>query len=461
MSVTRTDGLRAGTAVGPELPEAAWEAFRRAAGSAPAYREVLRAAGVDAASERDWDAVPVLSRRTVFARGAAGWLAHGDITDAVEIVCSSGQSGPPFAMGLSEAGAADRMRERVDGLLAALGAGPGSPSLLVNALPMGISVPSRLATCATPSVHPEMALHVLTSLAPAFDRVLLVAEPLFLAELARRWAAHGAVHPETWIVTGGEPVAEAWRGHVCGLLGLDVHRVTISMGAAEVGLHLLHEVPELALARSIAAADPVGAARGTWGDLCDGAYVPALLTYDPSRLHVETRRDDTGVPRLVVTTLEDVPLPLIRYDLGDVAMVLGDDAVAALASRTGVPLPAPLVALAGRGAHLRTASGARVRPEAVRERLFGDARLAGDLTGRFRLRMTEPGGVLECHLEARERTAPGPGVEAALRDLERWLWELGGATTRVVRHGAGAYPHHPEGDWTHKARYLDPGVSAA
>ncbi len=201
------------------------------------------------------------------------------------------------------------------------------------------------------------------------------------------------------------------------------------MGAAELGLHLLHEVPELALARSIAAADPVGAARGTWGDLCGGAYVPALLTYDVSRLHVETRPDAAGVPRLLVTTLEDVPLPLIRYDLGDVAMVLGDAAVAALAARTGVPLPAPLVALAGRGAHLRTASGRACAPRRCGSGCSGTPP-GRDLTGRFRLRASEPGGVLECHLEARERTAPGPGVEAALRDLERWLWELGGVPTR-------------------------------
>ena len=85
------------------------------------------------------------------------------------------------------------------------------------------------------------------------------------------------------------------------------------------------------------------------------------------------------------------------------------------------------------------------------------AALADDLTGRFRLRTEDGGARLECHLEARENGAPGGAAEAALVDLERWLWRRGGVATRVVRHPSGAYPYHPEGDWTHKARYVSAG----
>ncbi|MFN8121808.1 MAG: hypothetical protein U0237_05205 [Thermoleophilia bacterium] len=461
MSDGRTPrGRAADTAEAQPAPDAAWAAVGRAADRAPAYRELLARAGVDPAARGDWDAVPVVSRRDVFAGPGDGWIARDALTGAAEIVCSSGQSGPPFALGLSARGGDAAMRARVDGLLAALGARPGSPSLLVNALPMGIAVPSDLATCATPSVHPEMAVHLLCSVAPAFDRVLLVAEPLFLAELARRWAAAGDVHPQTWIVTGGEPVAESWRSYVCGLLGLERHRVMISMGAAELGLHLLHEVPELAAARAAAAADSDGASAGTWGDLCDRAYAPALLTFDPARLHVETPVGPGG-PRLVITVLEDVPLPLVRYDLGDAALLLDDDAVSVLEDRCGVPLPRPVVALAGRAASVATAAGRTVRPEAVRELLFADAALAGGLTGRFRLRAADGGTVLECHLEARDPGAPDAAAEAALGTLEEALWRLGGVPTRVVRHPRGGDPFHAEGDWTHKPRYTDPAGGAA
>lgn len=460
MSDDRAPHGRAGAGVvRPGAPGSAWDALRRAAEGSAAYRALLARAGVDPDGADDWAAVPVLSRRDLFA--VDGWLAREALTGAAEIVCSSGQSGPPFALGLAPHEARAATRERVDTLLAALGAGPGSPSLLVNALPMGITVPSDLATCATPSVHPEMAVHVLSSVAPAFDRVLLVAEPLFLAELARRWAAAGGVHPETWIVTGGEPVAESWRGYVCGLLGLDRHRVTISLGAAELGLHLLHEVPALAAARAAAAEDPAGAADGTWGDLCGGEYAPTLLTCDTSRIHVETPPGPDGSPRLVMTLLEDAPLPLVRYDLGDRALLLGEAAVATLEERVAAELPRPVVALAGRSASVATASGRRVRPEAVRELLFADAGLADGLTGRFRLRAPGDGTTLECHLEARDRGAPDGPAEAALGRLEASLWRLGGVPTRVVRHPRGGYPFHAEGDWTHKPRYTDaPGGAA-
>lgn len=461
MSDRRAPRSRAAvTAVAPHAPPAAWAALARAARGSGAYRDLLRRAGVAPDGPPDWDAVPVVARRDVFGAAGEGWIGREALTGAAEIVCSSGQSGPPFAMGITGRGGAEAMRARVDGLLSALGARPGSPSLLVNALPMGIGVPSDLATCATPSVHPEMAVHVLTAVAPAFDRVLLVAEPLFLAEICRRWAAAGEVHPETWIVTGGEPVAESWRAYVCGLLGVDRHRVMISMGAAELGLHLLYEVPELAAARARAATDPAAAAEGTWEGLCDRAYAPALLTFDPGRLHVETPEGPEG-PRLVVTVLEDVPVPLVRYDLGDAALLLSDAAVATLEERCGGPLPRPVVALAGRSARVATAGGRCVRPEAVRELLFADPALADGITGRFRLRSPHGGTVLECHLEARDREAPPAAGEAALGRLEEALWALGAVPTRVVRHARGAYPFHAEGDWTHKPRYTDPAGGAA
>ena len=198
------------SAPSPAATAPAWPAYRAAVASSPGYRAHLAAHGVDPASATDWAALPYTDKRTVFTDLAA-WVAAPGITGAREIVCSSGQSGPPVSVALVSADERDAARAHMDALLAAIGAGPASPTLLVNVLPMGIAVPTDLATVATPSVHPEMALHVLTRLAPDFDRVVLVGEPLFIAELARRLPP-ADVHRDLWVFTGGGPVAGAWGG---------------------------------------------------------------------------------------------------------------------------------------------------------------------------------------------------------------------------------------------------------
>lgn len=436
------------TSVDPPL--AAWDAFRRAAQSSAGYRHHLTARAVDPDTVDRWDAVPVITKQDVFAEDPQRWSCAGRIDAVAEIVCSSGQSGPPVAIGLVSEADRDEMTDRVDGMLSELGAGPDSSTLLVNLLPMGISVPTRLATVASPCAHIEMAMHVMTRVAPQFDRVVVVGEPLFVAELARRLA--GRAPDDLWLFVGGEPVAASWRTYVCGLLGIEPYRVVVSFGAAELGLHLLFETPNLAAARAVCAADPSQWAGCAWNDVCMGQFTPTLMAHDPRRVFIETPVGSDGRPRLTITTLGTPLLPLVRYDLGDVAMVLDEVAVARLSARTAIPLTAPIVAVVGRAAGLPLPDGGRICPEAVRELLFGDDTLADAVTGRFRLRH-EPTGVV-CHVQARRGMASSPRPAAACTRLAEGLTAIAGSPVEVVWH-ADDYPFHEHDDWTHKPVYAE------
>ena len=122
----------------------------------------------------------------------------------------------------------------------------------------------------------------------------------------------------------------------------------VSMGAAEVGLHVLHETPELRDARQ--ALDSPGARDGAVRPR-PGLLARRLLTWDPNRLYIEERRHDDGVGTLVLTALTRRLLPLVRYDLDDEAELL--DAAAANAVLADVRaatlrLERPAVALWGR-----------------------------------------------------------------------------------------------------------------
>ncbi len=442
---SRTEGMGQGSLLVEAPHGAMWSAFHRAVDTSPGYRDFLAARGYTAAAVDSWGDIPFVEKADVFGGDSLDWMATPGVTGLAEIISSSGHTGL-FSLGAATRSDHAATADRVDGLLTLLGAGPDSPTLLVNTLSMGVAVPSRLATVATPSVHLEMALGLLVKVAPRFDRVVLVGEPLFLAELARLWRDASSERPSTFIFTGGEWVAESWRTYVADTLGIHPGMISVSFGAAEIGVHLLFETPDLGAARRALMGDPAAAGIGTWGDFCLGAYVPSLLTYDSQRLVVEQRDHADSPPTLVITALDDSALPLVRYDLGDAACVLDADQISQLALNAGTPINGPVVALAGRREALLTPSGP-LRIEAVKEVLFADEDRAEQVTGRFRLSQG-PSGRIRCDVEARTAASFDPsGLAARIADVT-------GVAVEVVVHAAGAYPHHAAGDWSHKPRYL-------
>ena len=134
---------------------------------------------------------------------------------------SSGQTGL-FSMGVTSRSERRAQERTLDLALRQLGASEESPTLVLNCLPMGISIPTRLATVATPSVHLEMALELLDRAGSGFDRVVIAAEPLFLKEMgetALREKGPGFADRVVACFVGGEWVAECWRRYVSGLFG--------------------------------------------------------------------------------------------------------------------------------------------------------------------------------------------------------------------------------------------------
>lgn len=225
---------------GPTSGErAALRTFRRAALTCRGYRALLERLGVDHREVVRLSDVPYTDKRVVFGDDLDLWIEGGRVSDAAELLTSSGQSGI-FSVGVTSRAERRSQERAIDQSLRALGADEHSTTLLVNCLPMGINVPSRLATVATPSVHLEMALEILARTGPGFDRVVIVAEPLFLKELgeaALRLHGPGFADRVAACVVGGEWIAESWRRYVSELFGFGApspHRpgVMVSMGAA-------------------------------------------------------------------------------------------------------------------------------------------------------------------------------------------------------------------------------------
>lgn len=432
--------------------DAALIAFRRAAAASSGYRRWLERQGVVPDVVDAIDEVPYLVKRDVFGGPVNDWIVGGRPSLAAEVLTSSGRGGA-FSIGLTSRAELRALEATIDGALRAVGATDTGATLLLNCLPMGIGTPTSVATVATPSVHLEMAQELFERIGPDFDRIVVVAEPVFMKELAERIAAArgGGRRVPTSCIVGGEWVSESWRAYVSGLFGMppasdmDDSGIMISMGAAELGLNLLFETPALRALRSRLD----GAGRGGTPTAHDMGYTPSLFAFNPERFFVEERSHGDRATTLAFTSLGDGLLPLVRYDLGDVAEFVAPSAINDALSTAGIEarVTEPVVAFWGRQSDGIRVGLATIRPEHVKQRLFADAAVASQITGRFYIEST---GGPTLHVQ-RRATA---GSSAALRGaIATMIDELTQTPCAVMLHSHDAYPFHVAGDFQHKPVY--------
>ena len=453
-----TEALPVVTGADPPLngaERAALRSFRRAALTSRGYRAHLEHHGVDHRTVTRISELPYTDKRAVFGDGIDAWLEGGRVADAAELLTSSGQTGL-FSVGVTSRSERRAQERTFDMTIRALGGGEDSSTLILNCLPMGIGVATRLATVATPSVHIEMAVELLARAGGSFDRVVIAAEPLFLKELAETaLRLHGPDFADRVAAcfVGGEWVAESWRRYVSQLFDFrdgDETRLglMVSMGAAEVGLHVLHETPDLRLARRVL--DGSETRMALFGR--DPGYSPTLLTWDPNRFYLERRLHADGTGTLVATALTRRLLPLVRYDLDDEADLIAPGAANAALAEAGsdLRLERPAIALWGRRGAAVHGEGWSLRPEIVKEGLYRTAAHAGALPGRFRI--AAEGGLPALHVQLRDGARPTPGMEAALSLMTR---VVAGVPARVTIHSYREYPYHEAGDFQHKPTYIE------
>ena len=392
------------------------ESFRRAARQVPAYQILLKEAGIrpEAITRmEDFVRLPVLEKRDTFQRfGIEQLCLDGQIGKLGAVLTSSGHSGI-FAFGLTAAEALPATSQWIDGLLDALFSVHTKPTLLINCLPMGVKVPTLACTLAETSVRPDMVVGLVKAFGRHYAQIILVGEAAFIKHVLELGRGAGIdwknllVH----VIVGEEPLAENARKYLETILGSDPRKaetgmVVSSMGVAELGLNLFSEVPPVGAIVTLRRVlhENTALRHAVFGPT---TWVPSLFTYDPRRIFVEF--DATG--RLVLTTLDPrVPVPLVRYATGDRGSVLHlppaqRPALEAAGIAWEIFEAIPVVAVHGRGDHA-LAGKEPVYPEAVKEGIYHDPRLAELTTANFRL-VSGPDRV-----RVRIQLSPGIKVEA-------------------------------------------------
>jgi phenylacetate-CoA ligase len=435
------------------------EAFRAAA-RLPWYRRLLTEQHVDPDEIGDAAAFsrrcPILTKANTFDRFPLDQLARTPIASLAGVLTSSGHGGR-FSFGLqTRAHARDGGRDIDAALDAAFGVASRT-TLAVNCLPMGVGFSSECMTVATTSVREDMAVALIKAFGPSYDQVVVVADPLF----ANRLLDHAQRQSLDWrqqhvnMVLGEETFGEQFRTYVSHRLGLDPAHpdegyVMSSFGVGELGLHLLFETAATIAVRRAVAANPA-LARDLGVRDHARSPIPMFFSCHPGRTFIEIVDPDAdGYGRLTISMLDpSLPIPLLRYQPGDLARLVPVERVASVlrAHDARVPegLPPVLVALEGRERE-RLPDGSHVA--VYKDALYADHALARQLTGAFRLKLSD--GVCTMHVQRLSSDDGDHGLADQLRAAMP-------AAMRPANLIAWPYPSFPFGmglDYERKFTYF-------
>jgi phenylacetate-CoA ligase len=399
---------------GNPTQQAVLDAFR-AAFRSPHYADLMAQARIDpgqVSSLADFARqVPIIRKEQLFAGTIpfARLCGGGAIGSVRSVMISSGFGNcNTFAVA-----SRDEVRETIDATDDALDRTFGTghtPTLLINALAMGIHFPTR-HTLAEPGPRSDSVLRILEHFGPYFEQIIIVADPHLLKDVVDE-GRHADIdwrRRNVSFVAGGDWMPETLRSYIHAQTGItdDGHRVLIqTMGLTELGLNILLESRETIRLRRIAGADSRLRAALFPGT---GAAVPSLFHYDPRRFHIESVPHPGG-RELVVTSLITRTVPMVRYATGDLGDVLSPQALAATLATCGhetlqPSLPLPCAWVAGR------ASTSGLRAETLRHGLYSDPIVAQAVTGHFTV--YTPAGSPRAAVQLRRGTTPSAALRAA------------------------------------------------
>jgi phenylacetate-CoA ligase len=438
-------------------------AFRRAAERVPAYRELLKEAGVDSDKISDIASytkhAPLLNKDNTFVRFPIRDLClDGNLDGLRSMLTSSGYSGK-FCFGVNTEENLARSSKSIDLGLQYIFDVDNRSTLVINGLPMGVKVNTKAAALAETSVRDDMIYALVKKFACEFDQIVIVGEGSFVKKIIEDGQEY---HGIDWkalrihLITGEEGIAENYRTYIGNMIGADFDDpdgkiVMSSMGVAELDLNIFHETRETVKIRRMAHSDP-DLRDKLFGPNTDGCC-PMFFIYYPHRCLVEELPATNEYNELVVSMLsEEMKIPLLRYRSGDYGKIFSYREVVGILKNAGKPLQPdlklPFVAVSGRGKSLPTALG-KLYPEAVKEAIYVDPNFAVLLTGSFRLSERDGGALLEFQLRKGREIYAG-AAEEFLRHLRLYSK----AKPQVVFHSYSTFPHGMEVDWERKFQYL-------
>lgn len=381
----------------PQISRLVLKAFRYAYHTSEAYRAFLEQQGVRYRRIGSLDAflaeVPTIDKESLFGKYPLNDVFSGFARNNSGRIWSSSGSSNRLTIGF-ESKSATPNTLALDFFLNFFFQTLDRKSLFINTLPDGWPINGRYLYHAHLGTRVDIAIELLDRLSSDFSQFIIGGEPLLLKKLVEQakddrfdFSTH-RIH----FVAGGDYVAKSYKSYVRNLINprdnqQPFNQVVSVMGMSEFGVATFFETQGVSKLQCLVNENPDLAERfkGPYG------IVPQLFQYDPFTTFVETKRDDEGNQRLVMTNLNtQSELPLIRYDTGDLGTVFSHKQILQLLREHGESspffrLPLPVVAATGKPRHVDTKSNSRFSVNEGTELLFSEHKLLCYLTGYFRL----------------------------------------------------------------------------
>jgi phenylacetate-CoA ligase len=378
------------------------KSVKAAAHDSAAYRTLLREHRIDPAelgSHSKLSSLPVLSKANTFERFGLAELSRPiSSSEFADVLTSSGRGGPSFGFRVTTRAQHAKSWFNIDLGLQDVFDVDGQRTLLVNCLPMGVVFSSRAVAVANLSVREDMACAILRTIGPSFAQNLLCTDPMFINQLL----AHGQQTGLDWaalntsVIIGEEVLAEAQRDYIAARLGIDLdsggrRAIISSFGVGELGLNLLFESRETIRMRR--------AMRGNTeiSDILRGhaepGALPSVFCFNPMRCHIEVLNPDAeGFGELCFTMLgPDAVIALPRYATGDQGKIPTPDETRRAAALAGTSPPwLPVISVRGR---IKDRDRGYPSVEDIKELIYTDHAVAGQLSGAFRIARQADGRV--------------------------------------------------------------------
>ena len=441
------------------------KAFHRAAQRVPAYKGFLRKKGVVPQKIKDIESfrnyVPFLDKEIVFRNNDMEKLCvNGTLKNIKSFYSSSGYSGT-FSFGLETEKSLRETAKLIDLFLDFQFKVCDKKTLLVNCLPMGVKIYSNLVKTAEPGVRSDVALALIKKLSKSFDQIIIVGENLLLKQLVEDGLEQG-INWETLtvhLITGGEFVAENWRSYMAHLLTMDFDQpenglIAINMGLSELSLSIFQENPAtINIRRQLLKNQSFKAAL--LGTQKDNHPIPMVMQYSPINVFLETQVHSNGMKDLVVTTLGDVQMPLIRYQTGDFVGLLSNKKMKEILTQCnlGYLMPSfkfPFALIYGRFKGMKGEDNQEIFPEVIKEALFSDFNLACCITGNFKLKVISDHVLIEIQLKKR--------IESTTKleyDFKKAIATQITSNFEVKLFPYHQFPYGLEVDYERKFKYID------
>lgn len=366
--------------------------FQRAAREVPAYKKFLKDKHILAGKIRSISSfkkfVPIIDKDKTFKIYSSRinqLCVEGNLKGVKSILPSSGHSGN-FSFGLVTREELNQTTEFINHLFNRYFRIRKVPTLIINCLPMGLTIPTTEGVLVNTSVREDTVLALIRGFSHDFDQIIIIGENSFIKQVLEE----GLRQRIDWsklrihLILGEEPFPENFRRYLEHLLGKrgGLSLILSSFGISEFGLNLFYETPQTVLIRRLAEERPQ-LRSALFGEKTK--VTPLLFQYEPPRIYVEEIRGE-----LVITNLSPgTKLPLMRYRSGDLGRVITYSHLAEILQRLnlGFYLPTlslPLVALEARNEFVKI-NATKIFPEQIKAALYCDWKLASSFTGYFRL----------------------------------------------------------------------------